>query len=114
MPHDVAKHLLDILAAANDVQQFVGMMTFDEYHANRLVKAAVERKFEIIGEAMGRIARSFPATASAIREHDKIIAFRNFVIHGYDVVSDPIVWDVIANKLPPLIDDVEKLLAGRD
>ena len=112
MQRDVEKHVLDILAAARDIQQFVGSMSFDEYHANKLVKAAVERKFEIIGEALNRIIRMSPGTAKAIREHEKIVAFRNFVIHGYDVVSDPIVWDVIENKLPLLIEDVEKLGEG--
>jgi uncharacterized protein with HEPN domain len=109
MSRDVEKYLFDILVAAKDVQQFVGTMSFDEYHANKLVKAAVERKFEIVGEALNRVARLSPDTAAAIVEHEKIIAFRNVVIHGYDVVSDPIVWDVIKNKLPALIADVEKL-----
>jgi len=45
-----------------------------------------------------------------IREHEKIIAFRNLVIHGYDIVSDPIVWDVVQHKLPSLISDVTKLV----
>ena len=109
MQHDVQKHLFDILSAARDVQHFVDAITYDEYHGNKLVKAAVERKFEIIGEALSRLARLSPDTASGIREHQKIIAFRNIVIHGYDVVSDPIVWDVIQNKLPVLIGDTEKL-----
>jgi uncharacterized protein with HEPN domain len=109
MRHDVDKYVLDVLQAAKDIQQFVGTMSFDEYHASKLVKAAVERKFEIIGEALGRVARAAPDTAAAIRECEKIIAFRNIVIHGYDVVSDPIVWDVVENKLPLLIEDVERL-----
>jgi uncharacterized protein with HEPN domain len=112
MQHDVEKHLLDILTAARDVQQFVGAKTFDEYHADRLVKAAVERKFEVIGEALNRVARLSPDVASAIREHEKIIAFRNFVIHRYDVVSDPLVWDVVRTKLPLLIEDVDRLLGA--
>jgi uncharacterized protein with HEPN domain len=111
MQHDVEKFLCDILAAAIDIKQFVATMSFDEYHGNKLVKAAVERKFEIIGEALSRIARLSPATAGHIREYEKIISFRNIVIHSYDVVSDPIVWDVIRNKLQPLIDDVERIQA---
>ena len=97
MQHDVEKHLLDILNAARDIQQFVAGMTFDQYHADKMAKAAVERKFEIIGEALNRVTRMSPAVAEAIRESGKIIAFRNFVIHRYDVVSDPLVWDVIEN-----------------
>jgi uncharacterized protein with HEPN domain len=109
MQHDVEKFVADILEAAKDVQLFVGEMSFDEYHADKLTKAAVERKFEIIGEALGRLARQSPEIARNIRDHEKIIAFRNVVIHGYDVVSDPIVWDVIQNKLSMLIEDVERL-----
>jgi uncharacterized protein with HEPN domain len=56
--------------------------------------------------------RISPETASAIRECEKIIAFRNIVIHGYDVVSDPLVWDVIQNKLQLLIADIEGLQAS--
>lgn len=107
MQHDIEKLMLDVRSAARDIQQFVGDLSFEDYHADKLVKAAVERKFEIIGEALNRLSRLSPETASAIRECEKIISFRNLVIHGYDVVSDPIVWDVIQNKLPLLIEDVE-------
>jgi uncharacterized protein with HEPN domain len=109
MQHDRDKFLADVFAAARDIQLFVGTMSYEEYRADRLTKAAVERKFEIIGEALGRLARHSPHTAGQIRDHAKIISFRNFVIHGYDTVSDPIVWDVINNKLPLLIEDVERL-----
>jgi uncharacterized protein with HEPN domain len=112
MQHEAEKYLFDILSAARDILEFVGNMSFDEYHANKLVKAAVERKFEIIGEALNRISRHSPATADAIQDYAKIIAFRNIVIHGYDVVSDPIVWDVVQNKLPLLIADVEQIEKG--
>jgi uncharacterized protein with HEPN domain len=108
MQHDVEKLIFDIRAASRDIQQFVLGVSYGEYHANKLVKAAVERKFEVIGEALNRLARLSPNTASAIREYEKIISFRNLVIHGYDVVSDPIVWDVIQNKLPLQIEDTEK------
>jgi len=74
------------------------------------VKAAVERKFEVIGEATSRLYRVLPARAEQLHEYEKIIAFRNLVIHGYDAVSDPIVWDVVQNKLPRLVSDVTALL----
>jgi len=112
MQHDAEKYLVDILEAAKDIAEFCGKISFDEYRSDKLVKAAVERKFEIIGEAMSRLSRALPSTASQIREFEKIIAFRNLVIHGYDIVSDPIVWDVIQNKLPNLVEDVTKLLGN--
>jgi len=110
MQHDAEKHLVDILDATSDITEFTRGISFDEYRANKLVKAAVERKFEILGEAMNRLSKGSPATAKQIREFKKIIAFRNLVIHGYDVVSDPILWDVIQNKLPNLVEDVTKLV----
>jgi uncharacterized protein with HEPN domain len=90
MQHDAEKFALDIFTAATDIQDFVGTMTFDEYHRNKLVKAAVERKFEIIGEALNRLVRLSPETASAVREYEKIIAFRNIVSTG--TTSSPIRW----------------------
>jgi uncharacterized protein with HEPN domain len=45
-------------------------MSFGEYHGDKLVKAAVERKFEIIGEALNRVARMSPETAAKIREFE--------------------------------------------
>ncbi len=110
MQHDAEKYLVDIFDAARDITEFSCGMSFGEYQDNKLVKAAVERKFEIIGEAMSRLCKTSPAMAQRIGEHEKIIAFRNLVIHGYDIVSDPIVWDVIQNKLPSLVEDVSKLL----
>lgn len=112
MQHDAEKYLVDILDAASDIAQFSDGMSFEDYHNDKLVKAAVERKFEIIGEAMSRLRTESLETAERIEEFQKIIAFRNLVIHGYDVVSDPIVWDVIQHKLPRLVGDVTKLLEG--
>jgi len=110
MLHDAQKHLVDMLRAAQDIAEFTDGVSFDDYHDNKLLKAGVERKFEIVGEAMSRLARDAPSIAEQIYEFEKVIAFRNLVIHGYDVVSDPIVWDVVHNKLPQLIDDVNKLI----
>ncbi len=76
MQHDVDKLVYDALSAANDIRQFVGEQTYDEYHANKLVRAAVERKFEIIAEALNRISRISPETTASIREFKKILAFR--------------------------------------
>jgi uncharacterized protein with HEPN domain len=112
MQHDADKLVYDALTAAQDILQFVEGLLFDQYREDKLVKAAVERKFEIIGEALNRLVKTAPETAGAIREVGKIIAFRNLVIHGYDVVSDPIVWDVIENKLPLLIEDLAKVHNG--
>ena len=74
-----------------------------------MLKAAVERKFEIIGEALNRIKKVQPKILDEIRDYRKIIAFRNILIHGYDIVSDPIVWDIIQKDVPLLREDIRKI-----
>lgn len=75
-----------------------------------MLRSAVERHFEIIGEAMNRIARYDPETAGRIGDYTRIIAFRNVLIHGYDLVNHEEVWKIIKNNLPQLLSEVEELL----
>jgi len=84
--------------------------SLDIYEQDALIRSAVEPNFEIIGEALNRIRRTDPATAARVPEHDDIIAFRNLLIHGYDVVDHARVWQVIKDDLPRLQEQVEKLL----
>ncbi len=81
-----------------------------DYRANQLVKSAVERNFEIIGEAINRLAHHDAETAARLGDYPRIIAFRNILIHGYDLVDDSQVWKVIKENLPPLKDGAEALL----
>ena len=76
-----------------------------DYSADRLLRQAVERNFEIIGEAIKRLAQHDPATASRIDAYAQIIAFRNVLIQGYDLV-----WSAIEQQLPALQCDVQSLL----
>lgn len=86
--------------------------SLDDYSHDRLLRQAVERNFEIIGEAVRRLAQNDPDTASRIGERERIISFRNVLIHGYDLVDDELVWDTINNKLPTLRSEVERLMEG--
>lgn len=80
------------------------------YRRDRLFRQAVERNLEIIGEAIGRISRYDAETASRISEHRRIVAFRNRLIHGYDVLDDSLVWDTVKKDVPLLIVEIEELL----
>ncbi len=104
-------HLYDIIQAGRAIQDFTGGCTFDDYVANAMMRGAVERKFEIMGEALNRIRKKNPDLLGHIRECREIISFRNILIHGYDIIDDRIVWAVIQEDLDNLIEDAEHLLA---
>jgi uncharacterized protein with HEPN domain len=75
-------------------------------------QAAVERKFEVIGEALTRLVRMESPILDCIPGYQRIISFRNVIAHGYDAIDHEIVWDVVVNHLPALRDEVDELLAG--
>jgi len=106
---EVRKYLFDIEQAAARLNQFVDGKTLDDYLADAMLRAAVERQFEIIGEAVGKLARIDPASADRIQGFKKLIAFRNILIHGYAEVDDQLVWDLLESHLPVLMADVESL-----
>jgi len=110
MPPKLPKYLFDIQQACEFVRQFVSGKSFAEYIADPLLKAAVERKFEIIGEAVGQIAKLDPAIATRITAAKRIVAFRNLLIHNYWDVADDLVWGIIEKHLPVLEGEVNQLL----
>ena len=110
MPHDPRKLLYDMKQAAERVERFVGTRTFDDFLADELVRAGVERQFEIIGEAMARLRKLDPQISSRITNNARISSFRNVVIHEYDAVDYTIVWNLILKHLPILRREVDELL----
>ncbi|MGD0515969.1 MAG: DUF86 domain-containing protein [Thermoguttaceae bacterium] len=110
MKDDILKLLHDIREAALAIFQFVRGKTFDDYRQDELLRSGVERKFEIIGEALNRIKTEDPITLEKLREHRSIVSFRNILAHGYDSIDDRIVWGIIDEDLGNLLQDVEGLL----
>ncbi|MBS3933430.1 MAG: DUF86 domain-containing protein [Truepera sp.] len=108
-----AKLLEDIRDAASYILEITEGKTEDDYAQNRMLRQTVERNFEIIGEAVRRLDHHDPATASRISQVARIIAFRNALIHGYDVIDHALVWQVVERSLPMLLNEVEALLAER-
>jgi uncharacterized protein with HEPN domain len=109
-----AKTLLyDMRQAARHIGDFTAGRSFESYEADPMLRSAVERQFEIIGEALNRLSKVAPAVASQIPDYQKIISFRNALIHGYAAVQNEVVWGVVETKLPALLEAVEGLL-GED
>lgn len=80
------------------------------YASNAMAQAAVERKFEIIGEALNQLAKLDAALAARIPDLPQIVAFRNQLIHGYATVNVGTVWNIAQNALPSLLGAVQALL----
>ncbi len=104
------KHLEDIRRAAVLIRNFTADVRYEDYAANSMMRSATERQFEIIGEALNRLHKSDPQTAEQVPDYSRIISFRNILIHGYDILDQQVVWDVIRYHLPKLTEAIEALL----
>lgn len=111
MQPDPRKYLWDALRAAGFLRQFAAGKTFREYQDDVLLRSAVERQFEIVGEALSQLAKSHADMAAQVPELPRIVAFRNILIHGYANVDDALVWQVLTDKLPQLEAALQTLLA---
>lgn len=102
----------DAKSAADAIASFAANRTFENYRSDLLLRSAVERQFEIIGEAPNRLSRVSPDLAAQIPDLGRMVAFRNILIHGYAVVDDEIVWRAIHENLPTLQAKLAELLAA--
>lgn len=110
MRRDARAFLWDAGEAIHAIQAFVSGIGPDDYAANALLHSAVERKFEIIGEALNQLSKLDPALAARIPDLAQIVAFRNLLIHGYAAVDHPRVWRIVQESLPRLRAAVATLL----
>lgn len=109
MKHDAETYLHDIQEAGGYIREFTKGMAVEDYCKSELVRAAVERKFAIIGEALVRLREEYPAILEQISDGEKIIGFRNVLVHGYDVIDDATVWSAVVSNLPTLLEEVKTL-----
>lgn len=112
MADEVIKYLSDILKAIERIEAFVGTpKEFVKYQQNIMLRQAVERNIEIIGEALNN-AIKFDASLP-ISNTRKIVDTRNKIIHGYDEVEDVIVWSIVIKHLPILKIEIVEILSKK-
>src|SRR5665213_3105512 len=104
------KLLEDMRLAARDVTTMVTGKSIDTYRTDKQLRWAVERGFEIVGEALTQLRKIDPATAEAITDWRAIIGFRNVLIHGYAVVNPDKTWDIANAELPILLNELNTML----
>ena len=88
-------------------------MSYDMYDADSKTKDAVERNFEIIGEAASRLPDDFKSIDNGI-EWRILKDFRNFIIHEYFGIDNLVVWDIIEHRLPHLLDQISGIIGSRE
>lgn len=114
MQRNPRKHLFDMLDSCRFLHDFIQAKTLDDLRQNRGFRSAVERELQIIGEACFLLERVNPEICGRISEYKRIIRFRHVLVHGYDVVSPDITWEILQSKLPVLMDELELLIGTED
>jgi len=109
MQHSLEMYLLDISNSIDSINEYLGEeRNFKTYESNKLLRRAVERELEIIGEAVNRILKT--DSEINISNSRRIVNFCNWVIHSYDNVDNVIIWGIIDKDLPLLKIQVSDLL----
>ncbi|WP_026776204.1 DUF86 domain-containing protein [Polaribacter sp. Hel_I_88] len=112
MDERILKWLYDIKLAMQEIELYFEKVdkNFLEYQKNTMLKRAVERDLEIIGEAVNRILKRDETFIDKITNAKAIIGLRNQVIHSYDNISDENIWSILINHLPKLMKDIDFLI----
>jgi len=110
MDNDIQSWLYDILTSIGEIESFFnqGEKIFENYQKDIKTKRAVERNIEIIGEAVKRILDTDEDVD--LTNARRIVDTRNRIIHGYDTVSDDVIWGIIVRHLPKLKEEIEDMI----
>lgn len=110
MKWESKKHLYDMEQACNRISEFAQGKNFADYNGDIYFQSAVERQFQILGEALNRLEKADPDLAHRIPNTRDIINFRNILVHGYDKVDNEIVWGIVVRYVPELREAFADLL----
>lgn len=105
-----AARLWDASEAAKHIRHFVAGKTESDFLGDLLLRSAVERQLEILGEALSRLRRDDLATAQRVPDLDRIVGMRNVIAHEYGDVDYEIVWAAVTNRIPGLLATLDVLL----
>jgi uncharacterized protein with HEPN domain len=116
MDERILKWLYDIKICIEEIDSFFKEeeKDFFKYQKNVMLKRAVERNLEIIGEAVNRIITRNNSFTKKISNAKAIIGLRNQVIHAYDNISDENIWSILTNHLPKLSLELNALIAENE
>jgi uncharacterized protein with HEPN domain len=109
MQRDRCAYLEDVLLAGNQILTFTADLEYEHFAANSLVRAAVERKFEIIGEALKQLMQLYPGEIAPTPSSRAAMRQRDRIAHGYFAIDPAILWRTLRVDLPPLLIEIQML-----
>lgn len=111
MRPEVLKYLYDVIQALDAIDEICAGASYEQYAISITLRSAVERQFEIAGEALSQLGKLDSQTFARIPDAAQVVSFRNFLIHQYAQINTRLVWGVMQNDLPRLREAVKSLLA---
>lgn len=112
MKRETKKLLFDAWQACQWAAQFTHGKSFEDYDSDMLLSSAVERQFEIIGEALNQAEMTDDTLTDLLPSLRQIVGLRNRLIHGYATVNNLILWQIVQEDLPVLSQKLDVLLNG--
>ena len=106
MTDELRQRIHDAISACKAILAFTEGISLDVYSADLLMRSAVERQFEILGEALNRADALDDGMIQNLPDLPRIVGMRNRIIHGYDSVDDEIIWDAVQHYVPKLLKDL--------
>lgn len=103
-------YLWDIADSCRAILEFVRSRDYSDYRSDRMLRRAVERELSIVGEAVSQATRHFPDLEPSVGPARRIVGFRNRIIHQYAEIDPDIVWAIVQNEVPQLLERAVSLL----
>lgn len=113
MNRRAANRLHDAVEAARLAHRFLDAMPLERYVSDLIVQSAIERKLEVVGEALNAALRDEPGLVEAIPGIRRWVGMRNVLIHAYPDINPELVWATVVQDVPALIDGLERILSER-
>lgn len=101
-------YLWDITDSCGAIVEFVRDRNLSEYEQNRMLRRAVERELSIVGEAVGQATRRFPDLEASLGPVRQIVGFRNRIVHEYAEIDPDVVWAIVQNEVPRLLESPKR------
>jgi uncharacterized protein with HEPN domain len=107
---DPRASLAEALGAGENIIRWLDGVILEQYSDDEILRSAVERQLEIVGEALNRALEENPSLAESLPEARGVVGFRNRLAHGYDDISSRVVWTLARENLPPLLTKIRRVL----